>query len=194
MPPIPWATTLRSAPRDRLASSGLLYSLRSFARTSSLTARGSAWPFVSFITWPTKNPSRPFLAAAVGRDLTRVRGDHRVDDRLQLGEVGDHLLGEVRVGRETRLAEPADRLVECRARDPVACLHEPRKLAGGDRGRVDAGCDDVVRDHVRGGDAVRACGNGRLPEAVQAAGDEHERALVIEPLGDVTDPLCREDG
>jgi hypothetical protein len=33
----------------------------SFARTSSLTTRGSALPWVSFITCPTKKPSRPSL-------------------------------------------------------------------------------------------------------------------------------------
>ena len=31
----------------------------SFARTSSLTTRGFAFPCVSFITWPTKKPRRP---------------------------------------------------------------------------------------------------------------------------------------
>src|SRR5262249_16838341 len=34
---------------------------RSFARTRSLTMRGSALPPVVFITWPTKKPSRPSL-------------------------------------------------------------------------------------------------------------------------------------
>ncbi len=33
----------------------------SFSRTSSLTARASALPPSSFITWPTKKPSRPSL-------------------------------------------------------------------------------------------------------------------------------------
>ena len=33
----------------------------SFSRTSSLTARAFALPPVSFITWPTKKPSRPSL-------------------------------------------------------------------------------------------------------------------------------------
>ncbi len=32
---------------------------RSFSRTSSLTARAFALPPVSFITWPTKKPSKP---------------------------------------------------------------------------------------------------------------------------------------
>src|SRR5262249_41563333 len=35
----------------------------SFSRTSSLTTFGFALPFVSFITCPTKNPSRPSLPA-----------------------------------------------------------------------------------------------------------------------------------
>src|SRR6266545_436957 len=35
----------------------------SFLRTSSLTTRASAWPFVAFITWPTKNPRRPVFPA-----------------------------------------------------------------------------------------------------------------------------------
>ena len=56
----------------------------SFSRSSSLTTRGSALPFVSFITWPTKKPSRPCLAAAVRLDLSRVGGEHLVDDRLEL--------------------------------------------------------------------------------------------------------------
>jgi len=48
-----------------LAAVVLLYlgvaDYRSFSRTRSLTTRGSALPFVSFITWPTKKPSNPSL-------------------------------------------------------------------------------------------------------------------------------------
>ena len=48
--------TCRSA--DGRRSSGYA---SSFARTSSLTTRALAFPWVSFITWPTKKPSRPAL-------------------------------------------------------------------------------------------------------------------------------------
>jgi hypothetical protein len=47
-----------------LAAAVLLYlgvAAPSFSRRRSLTTRGSALPPVSFITWPTKKPSRPSL-------------------------------------------------------------------------------------------------------------------------------------
>jgi len=47
-----------------LAAAVLLYlgvAAPSFSRRRSLTTRGSAVPPVSFITWPTKKPSRPSL-------------------------------------------------------------------------------------------------------------------------------------
>ena len=59
---------------------------------------------------------------------------------------------------------------------------------------VDACADELVRDHVARRDLVCTRRDRALPEALQAAGDEHERALVIEPLGHVAYPLGREDG
>ena len=93
-----------------------------------MTTRGSALPPVSFITWPTKKPSSPSLPAAVRLDLAGVAGEDAVDDRVELGDVGDRLLREVRIGREARLPDLRERLVERRARDLGARRHELRQL------------------------------------------------------------------
>ena len=93
------------------------------------------------------------LAALVGGDLAGIRVEDPGDDRLQLGRVGDGLLREVRRGREARLRDLAERLVERGARDPVARLDELRQLRGIDRVAVDAG--EPVRDQVRGGEPAR---------------------------------------
>ena len=63
--------------------------------------------------------------------------------------------------------------------------------AGVDDGRVDAGADELVGDHVARGDPVRTGGDRRLPQPLEPAGDEHERALVVEDLADPPDPRRR---
>ena len=68
------------------------------------------------------------LAAAVLLDLAGVRGDHRVDDRVELADVADGLLGQVRLGAEALVAGVRERLVEGGARDLGAGRDELREL------------------------------------------------------------------
>ena len=102
--------------------------------------------------------------------------------------VGDRLLVEIRLRVEAGVADVRDRLVERLARDAPRAPDELRELRGIHRPRVDACADELVRDDVGGRDRLGARGDRRLPERVEAPGHEHERPLVVEPLGDPTDP------
>ena len=104
--------------------------------------------------------------------------------------VRDRLLREVGRGREAGVADHRDRLVERLPGDPVAGGDELRELGGVDGGRIDTGADELVRDHVARRDGLGALRDGRLPERVEPAGDEDERALVVERRADPADPLC----
>src|SRR5262249_9561658 len=59
-----------------------------------------------------KDPQQALLAASVLLDLVGVRGHDGVDDRVELADVAHCLLGEVRIGREARVARMRQRLVE----------------------------------------------------------------------------------
>ena len=76
------------------------------ARTRSFTTRGSALPPVSFITWPTKNPSRPSLPPRNCSAWPGIRRDDPVDDRIELARVRDDLLLEIGSRREARRRRP----------------------------------------------------------------------------------------
>ncbi len=54
-----------------------------------MTAAGSAWPRLAFITWPTRNPNHRGFAAAVLLDLFGIRGDDFVDDLAQRALIAD---------------------------------------------------------------------------------------------------------
>jgi hypothetical protein len=85
-----------------------------------LTTFGFALPCVSRITWPTKKPSRPFLAAPVGLHLLLVLAQDPVDHRVELGRVRDRALAQVLVRREALARACRNRRIEGRARDLVA--------------------------------------------------------------------------
>ena len=70
---------------------------------------------------------------------------------------------------EAVVARVRDRLVERLARDLVACRDELRELAGIDRRRIDAGADELVRDHVRRCDGLGSRVARRGPERIEPA-------------------------
>ena len=114
--------------------------------------------------------------------------------RLGVGVTTRKALREVRVGRESALAQLRDCLVERRPREPFAPLHEAGELAGRHRAGLDSRADDVVRDHVRRRDSLGARSNRLLPQRVEPAGDQHRGALEVEVALDPADTRGRQLG
>src|SRR5439155_3169705 len=98
---------------------------------------------------PDEEPEQPLLAAAELLRLAGIRGDDAVDHRVELGDVRDRLLREVRLGAETLVADLGQRLVERRARNLRPGRNELRQLRRVRRLRRDAGGDELVREDVR---------------------------------------------
>src|SRR5471032_371752 len=132
------------------------------------------------------------LPAPVLLDLAGIRLEHPVDHRVELRRVGDRLLREVRTGAEAVLAHLGERLVEDGARDLSPRTHELRELAGSDAVRLDAGGDELVREHIgrllRVGAGVDHVG----PESVEPTGDEHVGVVERKRVGDPPDARARQ--
>src|SRR6185436_3854632 len=129
------------------------------------------------------------LAAAVLLDLPRVGSEDPVDERPELGRVGDGLLRQVRLGGEAGVARTRHRLVECLPRDAVARLDELRELGRVDGGRVDARAGELVHDDVRDGAPVA---RRRLVERIAPGRHEPLRGGEVELLLEAADPRTRE--
>ena len=99
-----------------------------------------------------------------------------------------------RVGRESRIGQLRDRLVERTAWDALARLHELRQLVGGHGSRVETGTDDGVGDDVRRLDGARARCDGLVPEPVESTCDEHGRPLEVQRRLDASNPSRRRLG
>ena len=137
------------------------------------------------------------FAALVGGDLARVVGEDAVDQRLQLGRVGDERVAEVRVRLELRVAALGQRLGERRARHRRARRDHLRELVGVDHGRVHAGRDEVVHEDVRRGLRIDTVEGDALVQVGQRCrAVEHLRVVERQPVLtlEAPDPLARELG
>ena len=121
-------------------------------------------------------------------DLLRVRGQHLVDERLEVAGLGDLAVAEVGLGREAGIAARRERLCEDMSRDLVPGLDQLGQLLGVDQRRIDAGGRELVHEDVRD---RRPVAGDPLEEAVAAADDEPFRELEADLLADPVDPRAR---
>ena len=153
---------------------------RASGESRSDTTRGFAFPSVSFITWPTKNPSRPSFPPRYASTWPGLASRMRATTGSSSAVSETASCARYGSAEKPGVAEARDRLVERGARDAVARLHELRELRRSDGSGIDPGPDERVRDDVRRADTVCAGGDRLAPEPVETAGDEHRRALEVE--------------
>ena len=98
--------------------------------------------------------------------MTGFRRENPVDDRAELGRVGDRFLREVGIGAEARLPELGDRVVEDSARDALARLDELSELCRRYGGGIHPRTEQVVRTHVVRRQCVGSGLDRRRPQSV----------------------------